>query len=108
MQAHRYFLLVNDQQLDQVIIFEAQAITDFINEYVQVGQDNQLTFYRVVKWLKQDSNIVLKQEKDIIWESSVKDKITSDHEIVTKILERKEGIKNLQAAIFDVEKYLNQ
>ncbi len=103
MQAQRYFLLVNDQQLDQVIAFEEDTIISFINEHIQPGQDNKLTFYRTIKWLDGDSNTVLKEDKEVILESSATAKIEGNHEIVQKITEWQEMLRNLQAAIFNAQ-----
>lgn len=103
MHTQRYFLLVNDYQLEQVIAYDKAIITQFINEYFKLGEDNKLIFYRVIKWFKGESDIVLKEEREIIFETSAIEKLSQADEIIEKIEEWKESIISLQASLLQSE-----
>jgi hypothetical protein len=106
MQLQNYFLQVNDQQFDQVISVDGYATVRFINQHIQAAQDNKLIFYRTIKWLGEDNKTVLKEDKDVIMETVIREKIAVFHELIYKIEEQKETIANFQRAIFDVDKYI--
>ena len=76
--------LINEHQLDQVIAYDKAIITQFINEHFKLGDDNKLIFYRVIKWLKGESNIVLKEEREIIFETPAAQELNQTDEIMRK------------------------
>jgi hypothetical protein len=106
MQSHRYFLKVNDQELEQVIVYDKADIIKFINEHFKPGEDNKLIFYRIIKWLEGASDKVLEVKKNIIFET-VTPELKETRKIVKKIEERKELINCVQASILPSDFFKN-
>lgn len=107
MQLQTYVLQVNDQLLDHVVGFDEYAIVQFINQQIQAEQDNKLIFYRTIKWLAEDNQTVLKEDKEVIMETIVREQVTIFHYIIHKIEEWKENLLYLQRTLFNSRQLLN-